>query len=65
MPLYEYHCKECGEEFEKMVRFSEASQSPECPNCGSKQTHKQISTVATHLASASAGSCSTNNSRFS
>ena len=64
MPLYEYHCNDCEEDFEKMVRFSEASQSPECPKCGSKKTHKQISTVTTHLAGASAGSCSMNNSRF-
>ena len=24
MPLYEYHCNDCGEAFEKVVRFSEA-----------------------------------------
>lgn len=46
MPLYEYHCNECGSEFEKMVRFSEANQLPACPNCSSPQTRKKLSAVA-------------------
>jgi putative FmdB family regulatory protein len=46
MPLYEYRCKECGTDFEKMVRFSEADQLPACPRCQSSQTHKKLSTVA-------------------
>jgi len=46
MPLYEYRCKSCGEEFEKMVRFSE-TQSPICPTCSSQQTEKKLSLVAT------------------
>ena len=46
MPLYEYLCNECGEVFEKMVRFSEATACPACPKCESKNTHKKISTFA-------------------
>jgi putative FmdB family regulatory protein len=46
MPLYEYQRNECGEEFEKMVRFSEANQSPSCPSCQSQDTRKKISTIA-------------------
>jgi putative FmdB family regulatory protein len=46
MPLYEYECKECGSEFEKMVRFSEANQSQVCPTCQSQDTRKKISTIA-------------------
>jgi putative FmdB family regulatory protein len=45
MPIYEYECKECGEPFEKMVRFSEADQIPACPKCESKDTRKKISTA--------------------
>ena len=46
MPIYDYRCKECGTEFEKMVRLSEADRSPLCPQCGSQDTRKQITTFA-------------------
>ncbi len=46
MPLYEFICEECGEEFEKMLRFSEADRRPACPNCQSEETHKKISKIA-------------------
>jgi putative FmdB family regulatory protein len=45
MPIYEYQCNQCGEPFEKMVRFNEADQIPACPKCESKDTHKKISAV--------------------
>lgn len=63
MPLYEYHCNQCGDEFEKMVRFSEADRSPTCPTCQSQDTHKKLSTVASFgqgvsgIASTSGSSC--------
>ncbi len=43
MPLYEYHCNACGENFEKMVRFSDQELAPECPQCHSRDTRKRIS----------------------
>lgn len=46
MPIYEYVCEACGQEFEKMVRFSESDLSPICPTCGSQETHKEISRVS-------------------
>jgi len=46
MPLYEYHCNTCGENFEKMVRFSDQDQTPECPECKSHDTRKRISLFA-------------------
>jgi putative FmdB family regulatory protein len=46
MPIYEYQCSECGDEFEKMVRFSEADRNPACPACQSENTKKKISTFA-------------------
>jgi putative FmdB family regulatory protein len=70
MPLYEYHCSECGQPFEKMVRFSEVDLSPECPHCHSRETYKQISTIAARITgsaltgSATASNCSSSNSRF-
>lgn len=58
MPLYEYVCRDCGQEFEKMVRFSEADKLPECPSCASKLTQKRISTFASAGSSVSSGTSS-------
>jgi putative FmdB family regulatory protein len=56
MPLYEYRCKDCGEEFEKQFRFSEADQLPDCPKCSSARTQKKLSRLMSFAAtSASAG----------
>jgi len=60
MPLYEYRCQNCGHEFEKMVRFSEAAKNPVCPKCSGEQTTKKISVFASYGASnASAGAAAT------
>ncbi len=40
MPIYEYRCAKCGEEFEELV-FDETA--PACPSCGSLQTSKLMS----------------------
>ncbi len=65
MPLYEYRCKECGTEFEKQLRFSEADQLPACPKCNSPHTRKKLSSVVSFGSgssfgySASSSSCGT------
>jgi putative FmdB family regulatory protein len=46
MPLYEYQCNDCGKDFEKMVRFSEANQNQPCPSCQGQDTKKKISSFA-------------------
>ena len=33
MPLYEYECKQCGNRFEKIQRFSDEPEKT-CPKCG-------------------------------
>lgn len=62
MPLYEYICQECGQEFEKMVRFSEANNMPPCPVCQSTDTNKRISVFASRSFSASGVSTSSSSS---
>lgn len=69
MPLYEYRCKDCGQVFEKMVRWSEAERSPCCPNCQSLDTQKKMSQVAAFGTSgtsmgSSASSCGSSNGHF-
>lgn len=45
MPIYEYHCPNCGEKFEKLVRFG--SDAPVyCPNCDSNTPERLISQFA-------------------
>ena len=56
MPLYEYHCQECDQLFEKLVPFSEADRNPPCPGCHSTQTERKISKVAAFGASLNPGS---------
>ncbi len=56
MPLYEYECKKCGKQFEKVVSISEADKKQACPHCGGKDTEKLLSVFATKSsASSSAG----------
>lgn len=43
MPMYDFHCHDCGNQFEKIVSF-ETSQSPlECPSCGTTNSHRMPS----------------------
>jgi putative FmdB family regulatory protein len=44
MPIYEYSCKGCGNEFETLVR---ASSVPDCPSCHSTVLEKKLSVFAT------------------
>lgn len=61
MPLYEYQCESCNEEFEQIVRFSEADLMPTCPACGGQQTHKKIS-ISAAIGNTSTGSFSASTS---
>lgn len=42
MPLYEYKCKKCNNEFEKMVSLVEYDKKQDCQSCGS-ETKKLMS----------------------
>lgn len=37
MPIYEYKCRSCGHQFEKIVKISE---SPDCESCNSADLEK-------------------------
>lgn len=64
MPIYEYRCTECGEEFEKFVRSMTAEVEAACPKCGSPQVEKKVSlfgsrgSSTTTLGAAPASGCS-------
>ncbi len=56
MPLYEYHCQDCGQKFEKLTRFSNRDEKVTCPSCGGSRTKRAISLFATRSGSSTAGS---------
>jgi putative FmdB family regulatory protein len=53
MPIYEYKCNNCGNEFEELV-FSQ-NELPPCPKCESKKVDKLISACAVQKEGTSGG----------
>ena len=47
MPIYEYHCADCNQQFERMQKMSDPPLE-RCPSCAG-QVHKLISRSAFHL----------------
>ncbi|MFO1435032.1 MAG: zinc ribbon domain-containing protein [Gammaproteobacteria bacterium] len=43
MPIYEYACRDCGKQFEQLVR---ADNPPECPHCSGHRLEKLLSAFA-------------------
>lgn len=56
MPIYEYICDDCKNEFEKIVINKQ--QEIACPKCASKKATIQLSVFATANGSANGGSSS-------
>ena len=47
MPIYEYHCDECGTDFERLVRTADEAATCEC---GSDKIERRWSVFAAHTA---------------
>jgi putative FmdB family regulatory protein len=43
MPLYEYKCGHCGEEFDKLSKSQQADDPKTCPNCGAQDSKRLVS----------------------
>jgi putative FmdB family regulatory protein len=54
MPIYEYVCRDCGQQFEWLLRGDE---KPSCPSCGRGKLTKQLSLPAAHTAGPIEPSC--------
>ena len=52
MPIYEYHCKKCGHDFEKLV--PRAGTPVECEKCQSDDVEKLFSVFGTNATSQTA-----------
>ncbi len=66
MPLYEFQCTDCKDEFEELVRSSAAVAEVKCPHCGGQHVKRKVSLFASKggatsmsLGPAPASSCST------
>ena len=54
MAIFEYQCRSCKKEFEKLV-FAGEEEGIECPDCRSREIQKKMS--ATSFMGASIGTC--------
>jgi putative FmdB family regulatory protein len=54
MPIFEYNCKNCDAQFEKLV-FRSDDTDIKCPACNSSQVEKRVSAASVLSGSASAG----------
>jgi putative FmdB family regulatory protein len=59
MPIYEFQCNECNQQFEELVFSSSAVADVECPSCESPHVEKMISTFATKVPGGSSFSYNT------
>lgn len=48
MPMYEYGCAACQEQFSLLRRMDQADTTIQCPACGSDQVHRHFSVFAAH-----------------
>lgn len=49
MPVYEYHCKKCGENFTVTMTVLEHDRTkPRCPKCRSTEVEQILSSVYVH-----------------
>ncbi|MFP3927305.1 MAG: FmdB family zinc ribbon protein [Desulfobacteraceae bacterium] len=46
MPIYEFKCRQCGNTFETLVFASDGDASPECPECGTRETQRILSSFS-------------------
>jgi putative FmdB family regulatory protein len=63
MPIFEFNCDQCGNDFERLV-FASENEPVKCPKCGSEKTHKVLSVFSSSGPERSSGaSCGPSPSR--
>ena len=48
MPIYEFHCEDCGKNFESLVMIASALENVTCKYCKSSNIKKMISATSSH-----------------
>ncbi len=56
MPIYEFKCKDCGEEFEVFLKSKNEVSEVKCPKCNSKNIERLMSVVNAIVDSGSSSS---------
>lgn len=56
MPIYEYHCDDCGTDFEKLVPRAAQASEVRCPSCATSHLTLKLSTFAARSGSSSSQS---------
>ena len=56
MPIFEYKCKKCNTQFEKLVKKSD--EKVLCTKCGSKKVEKALSSFSAKVAPSGSNACS-------
>lgn len=46
MPIYEYKCAKCDNQFEQLVKSMDSKETITCPQCGGKKVEKMLSVFA-------------------
>ena len=49
MPIFEFECASCHDQFDELVRNAEAVKDVVCPQCGSRKVKKKLSTFASKV----------------
>jgi putative FmdB family regulatory protein len=47
MPWYDFHCDNCGCDFEEFFGVDESRENLDCPECGSEKVERSFSRVST------------------
>jgi putative FmdB family regulatory protein len=55
MPIYEYKCHGCGEEFEAFRAISAGDTEVSCPKCGKTDPRRKVSSFISKTSSVSSG----------
>jgi len=56
MPIYEYECLKCGQEFELLRGITANDNDLKCTKCGAEKPRRVVSTFASSGSSDSSGS---------
>lgn len=46
MPIYEFHCEDCGKNFESLIMIASAVDSLSCKHCSSSNIKKMVSATS-------------------
>lgn len=58
MPLFEFTCQSCGQNFEELVRSTSVVEGVICPICKGTEVRKKVSTFASKVTGGSSASFS-------